>query len=347
MGMRRYGLIAFLVLNCACSDTVETRNSSCAQGQGCTNEGDSDLGNDSSSENASSGDEFGPNYNWPDTEVGYQPGALSIITSLQLNEDTNKANFFGRLLVVLSNDSTEPDTLFNGFIENGSLVTAFEHREFVDESNNLLLAHMQGRWNENATWESVANGNAFIYLTTDSYRPNSGQPKSVFQSSQLDDSQLRAEGADMTFKLPEGDYLDAITIKEATVTCPNVRKVGDNFSYAGGVIEGYVTIDSFFSGLNASLAQRCSCLGLSREVFMETDAAGTYACNTDSGDLDACADTDDFAICEFTMNQCNLLLTLVGRGDLDRNSMIEGNDAMSFRVNFEAQPVGFSGIRNP
>ncbi len=70
-------------------------------------------------------------------------------------------------------------------------------------------------------------------------------------------------------------------------------------------------------------------------------------CNTASGNLNACADLDDFPICEFTMNQCNLLLTLVGRGDLDKSEEIGGNDAMSFRVDFEAQPVGFSGIRNP
>jgi len=346
--MFRFGLIGVLALMVACSGKSTGREENCVAGEDCSQSDgqNGDTPGDTNSNNSPT-PEPEPQYEWPDSSQDYLPEKLSVITSLKINEDDNKANFFGKLLVILGNEGTDPNTLFAGFIENGSLVTALDHREFTDDENNILVTHMQGKWNENATWDSVREGNAFIYLTTDSYRSDTGHPKAIFQSSELDGPELFAQNADMTFKLPEGDYLESVVVHDANVMCSNVEEVGPGYSYSEGVIEGYVTIKEFFVGLNSSLAERCSCLGITEDILLETEEAGTYTCNTSTGDLNACVDTEDYALCEFTMNQCNLLLMLVDRGDLDKSEEIGGNDAMSFRVDFEAKPAGFSGIRNP
>ena len=51
---------------------------------------------------------------------------------------------------------------------------------------------------------------------------DSARPKAVFQSAQLNGSEMRTTNADMTFKLPEGDYLDSVIIRDANIICPNV-----------------------------------------------------------------------------------------------------------------------------
>ena len=338
--MFRFGLIALLILMVGCSGESEKRDSNCAVGEDCS-QTQTDNGNNAPPA------EPEPEYDWPVSSAEYVAEKLSVITSITINEDEDKANYFGQLLGILGNQATDPNTLFAGFIENGSLVTALEHREFTDEDNNILMTHLQGKWNENATWDSVREGNAFIYLTTDSFRPDTGHPKSIFRSSKLEGAELSAQNTVMTFKLPGGDYFDSVVIHDANIMCSNVEEVAPGYSYSEGEIDGYITITEFYAGLNGSLGDRCSCLGITEDIFVETEEAGTYMCNTAAGNLNACADLDDFPICEFTMNQCSLLLTVVARGDLDRSDEIGGNDAMSFRVDFEAKPVGFSGIRNP
>ena len=348
--MKTWTIIIVALALSACSGESEP-----IQNNGCSDENPCPVGQvceagectevDSTAEPSDVTDAGSPSTDasWPSDIASYSSSYLSLVTSLELSSEEENNQFGDLLRLLASQADVAIEGYFADYIANGQIVTLLDHQgiSVTTESQAFLLGHLSGNWAQDMTWEGMQEGGGAVTLSSDNYPAGSTSPSGAYESATLIDGQLQAAGGNLFLDIPEGNILSTIDIHETTLRASSISLSSDTISYEA-TLTGWVSIAEFYESVNRAFENLCGCAGIQDQENVWTETApGIYECDPQAYDTDACAGTDNEAVCTAALPLCSTL-TYVIRGDLDKDPNIPEEDAMSVILDIETSSVSLT-----
>ena len=355
--MKIYAIASLALILAACSGETTTSESS-----GCNESSDCDVGQTCDSgacvETATQGDAdasdpsnpsdpIGPttDASWPADIQSYTSSHLSLVTSLELSSEPNN-NQFGDLLRFLA---TQADVAIEGYfadyIANGEMVTLIDHQGIAvtTDPQAFLMSHLSGDWAPEMTWESMLDGSGSVTLHSENYGSDSAVPLGAFESASLIDGVLNGFSGNLLLNIPEGNILSTLDVHETMLSANSVSLSNEGIGYEA-TLTGWVSVAEFYESLNRAFEKLCACAGIGEleNVWNQTQP-GIYECDPMAYDTDACAGTENEALCTQAIPLCSTLIYVI-RGDLDKDPNIPDEDAMSVILDIETTSVSLTRV---
>jgi len=229
----------------------------------------------------------------------------------------NPDNAFARLAGLVG-AFVDFQAVLDGGIEDGKQVVLLNHVGLADSGGAFRLEALLGEFDGATDFDIASGGDGTFKVKAESYK--SGKAV-ISMPGKMEDLEMTAGPSDFSLRMPIGDALVAVNLKETKLTGAAAFDA-DGISYVDGTIGGYALVDDFFTGLNAYVAENCSCLGTSN---LFTKSGNKWAGNCVADAATKCADEDSCAAIGgdalFDGQACPLLADMLqNTADVDTNN---------------------------